>query len=114
MNNPLALPIDTAIRDIINSTNGSNVLNVSTGEEKKYFNPSSEKTLRTVTIDVSRLWLFILVTSPWTPKAEHMALIIIIDIVKIIMVITGPNNSFFFFFFIAVLLKFLLFFLFFY
>ena len=64
LNKPLALPIDTAINEIIRRTNGSKVLKVSTGDEKMYFNPSSEKILLTVTIDVSRELLFILVISP--------------------------------------------------
>ena len=35
LNKPLALPIETAIKEMIKSTNGSKFLNVSTGDEKK-------------------------------------------------------------------------------
>ncbi len=35
LNKPLALPIDTAIREMINRTNGSKFLKVSTGDEKR-------------------------------------------------------------------------------
>ena len=64
LNKPLALPIEMAINETINNTNGSNVLNVDTGEERIYFIPSSEKMLFTVTTDVSKEALFIFVISP--------------------------------------------------
>ena len=103
LNSPLAFPIETAISEIINKTRGSNVLNVSTGEEKKYFSPSSEKIFLTVIADVSKLLLVILVTSPSTPKREQMVLITIINRVKIIIVMTGPSRFLFFFFMIILL-----------